>query len=231
MIRAAGALLALAPLLIAAPAEAAREAVLNQVKLPHNYYWRELYIPQLTTGPSSAAFMPSGDEVIYSMEGSLWRQKIGANDAIELTHATGAYDYQPDVAPDGGSVIFTRYDGRAFELWRKPLDAGAERALTTNGGVNLEPRISPDGRQIVFVSTAGSGHFNLKIADLAATRACERALSRRAARERDRPLLLFDPRSRDQSLLVAGRQARLLRHQRRDSMGHRLDLLDRGRGR
>ena len=77
MIRAARALLALAPLLIAAPAEAAREAVLNQVKLPHNYYWRELYIPQLTTGPSSVAFMPAGDELIYSMEGSLWRQRIG----------------------------------------------------------------------------------------------------------------------------------------------------------
>jgi hypothetical protein len=163
--RGAAALLALAPLLLAAPAEAAREAVLNQVKLPHNYYWRELYIPQLTTGPSSAAFMPSGDEIIYSMEGSLWRQKIGTNDANELTHANGAYDHQPDVAPDGGSVVFTRYDGRGFELWRKPLNAGAEHALTANGGVNLEPRISPDGRKIVFVSTAGTGHFNLKIAD------------------------------------------------------------------
>ena len=51
----------------AAPAHAAREAVLSQVKHPHNYYWRELYIPQLTTGPSSVAFMPSGDELVYSM--------------------------------------------------------------------------------------------------------------------------------------------------------------------
>ncbi len=32
---------------------AGREAVLKQVDLPHSYYWRELYIPQLTTGPSS----------------------------------------------------------------------------------------------------------------------------------------------------------------------------------
>ena len=40
-------------------------------------------------------------------------------------------------------------------------------SLTANAGVNLEPRISPDGRQIVFVSTGGTGHFNLKIADLA----------------------------------------------------------------
>ena len=167
MIRVARTLLALAPLLLAAPAEAARESVLSQVKLPHNYYWRELYIPQLTTGPSSAAFMPSGDELVYSMEGSLWRQKIGTDSANEITHAKGAYDHQPDVAPDGGSVVFTRYNGKGFELWRHDFASAGEHALTANGGVNLEPRISPDGRQIVFVSTAGTGHFNLKIADLA----------------------------------------------------------------
>ena len=167
MIRVACALLALAPLLLSAPVEATRELVLNQVKLPHNYYWRELYIPQLTTGPSSVAFMPSGIELIYSMEGSLWRQKIGTMDANEITHPTGAYDHQPDVALDGRSVVFTRYDGNAFELWRLDLETGREQALTNGGGVNLEPRISPDGRQIVFVSTEGSGHFNLKIADLA----------------------------------------------------------------
>ena len=168
MIRAARALLALAPLLIAAPAEAAREAVLNQVKLPHNYYWRELYIPQLTTGPSSAAFMPAGDELIYSMEGSLWRQGLGSEVAVELTHADAAYDYQPDVAPDGQSVVFSRYDGRAIELLRLDLVSRREHALTAGGGVNLEPRFSPNGRQIAWVSTAGSGHFNLKIADITA---------------------------------------------------------------
>ena len=168
MIRAAVALLALAPLLIAAPAEAAREAVLNQVKLPHNYYWRELYIPQLTTGPSAVAFMPSGDELIYSMEGSLWRQGLSSEVAVELTHADAAYDYQPDVAPDGQSVVFSRYDGRAFELGRLDLASGKTVMLTSGGGVNLEPRLSPDGRQIAWVSTAGSGHFNLKIADITA---------------------------------------------------------------
>jgi hypothetical protein len=102
------------------------------------------------------------------MQGSLWRQTIGSADAREITHPIGAYDHQPDVARDGRSVVFTRYDGKAFELWRLDLESGREQALTTGGGVNLEPRVSPDGRQIVFVSTEGSGHFNLKIADLTA---------------------------------------------------------------
>ena len=51
-------LLILAALLsLVAPAAAEREPVLKQVDLPHSYYWRELYLPQLTTGPSGASFM------------------------------------------------------------------------------------------------------------------------------------------------------------------------------
>jgi hypothetical protein len=159
-------LLAALPLAAGALAQPAREPVLSQVSLPHNYYWRELYIPQLTTGPSAAAFLPGGEELVYSMAGSIWRQRIGSTEATELTHADGAYDYQPDVSPDGSSVVFSRYDGRAIELWRLDLASGTTRALTTNAGVNVEPRISPDGRRIVFVSTAGTGHFDLRIADL-----------------------------------------------------------------
>lgn len=169
MIRSVRMLLALLPLLACVvPAEAAREAVLSQVRLPHNYYWRELYIPQLTTGPSAAAFLPGGEDLVYSMAGSLWRQSLRSDTAVQLTDAPAAYDYQPDVARDGKRVVFTRYDGRAMELWQLDPATGEARALTKNAGVNLEPRISPDGQQIVFVSTAGTGHFNLRIADLTA---------------------------------------------------------------
>src|SRR5947209_7085932 len=152
----------------AGAAQAAREPVLKQVDLPHSYYWRELYLPQLTTGPSSASFMPDGNALIYSMAGSLWRQAIGSREAVELTHAHGAYDYQPDVANDGNSVVFDRYDGNAIELWRLDLATRREQQLTSGGAVNVEPRLSPDGKRIAWVSTQGTGHFNLFVADVAA---------------------------------------------------------------
>jgi len=160
------ALVALVLLATAGAVDARREAVLAQVDLPHAYYWRELYLPQLTTGPSSAAFTPNGAALIYSMAGSLWRQTIGSSEAIELTHPRGAYDYQPDVAPDGGSAVFARYDGSAIELWRLDFASGREQALTSGGAVNVEPRLAPDGRRIAWISTQGSGHFNLLIADI-----------------------------------------------------------------
>lgn len=153
----------------AGTAQAARESVLKQVDLPHNYYWRELYIPQLTTGPDFASFTPDGDTLVYSMGGSLWRQRIDGDTATELTHAPRAYDNQPDVARDGRSAVFTRYDGNAIELWQLDLSTGREHALTSGGAVNVEPRLSPDGRQIAWASTQGTGHFNLFIADIDAS--------------------------------------------------------------
>src|SRR5262252_8198832 len=37
-----------------------REQVLQQVKVPHAYYWREMYVPQATSGPSAVTWSPDG---------------------------------------------------------------------------------------------------------------------------------------------------------------------------
>ena len=156
-------------LLCACAVLADRKPVLFQIKLPHDYYFREMYLPQLTTGPSSLTFSPDGKELVYSMAGSLWRQAIGSDQATELTHASG-YDYQPDWSHDGQHIIFTRYQNDALELWQLDLQTGKEVALTSHADVNLEPRYSPDDHQIAFVSTADSGHFNLYVAGIAGDR-------------------------------------------------------------
>ena len=54
-----------------------RETVLKQIDLPHNYYYREMYLPQLTNGPTSLSWSPDGSALVYSMQGSLWRQAMG----------------------------------------------------------------------------------------------------------------------------------------------------------
>src|SRR5580658_10053038 len=95
---------------------AQREPVLKQIDLPHPYYYREMYLPQLTAGPSSLTWSPDSKELIFSMGGSLWRQREGATTAEQLPGSTG-YDYQPDWSPDGRWVIFTSYTGEALELW------------------------------------------------------------------------------------------------------------------
>src|SRR5262245_59918374 len=139
-----------------------RSPVLNQIALPHNYYYRELYLPQLTSGPSSVSWSADGAALVYSMHGSLWRQAIDSTLAEQLTDGGG--DYQPHASPDGRSVVFVRYDGRSLELMLLDLASKGVQRLTTGGAVNVEPRWSPDGSRIAFVSTAGSGHFLLHVA-------------------------------------------------------------------
>ena len=127
--------------------------MLKQIDVPHPYYFREMYLPQLTTGPSSVAWMPDASALVYSMRGSLWKQALDATVATQLTSG-GGYDYQPDVSPDGRWVAFDRYDGNSVELELLDLSTGKVAPLTSNHAVNVEPRWSPDGKRIAFVSTA-----------------------------------------------------------------------------
>lgn len=142
------------------PIQAQRAPVLKQVDLPHAYYWREMYVPQVTSGPSAATWSPDGAELIYSMQGSLWRQRVGSQVATQLT--TGPfYDYQPDWSPDGKTVVFARYAHDAIELELLDLSTGAVTSLTANHAVNLEPRWSPDGSRIAFVSSVYNGRWHI----------------------------------------------------------------------
>ncbi len=142
-----------------------REPVLKQIDVPHDYYFREMYLPQLTTGPSSVCWSPDSKEVVYSMGGSLWRQKINGTTAVQLTGGRG-YDYQPDWSSDGSQIVFTRYNGNALELNLLDLATGKVNPLTIDGHVNLEPRFGPDGNQIVYVSTKNTGHFRIWIGEI-----------------------------------------------------------------
>ena len=158
------ALAAIACASVASVASGQRAAVLPQLDMPHPYYYREMFLPQLTGGPSSLAWSPDGRELVYSMAGSLWRQALDSNHATQLT-AGGSYDYQPDWSPDGRWIIYSSYAHDAIELQVLDLRSGATHALTSNGAINVEPRFSPDGSRIVFTSSQDHRRFHLFMAD------------------------------------------------------------------
>ena len=154
--------------LLVTPCVAQRAPVLRQVDLPHPYYWREMYVPQVTSGPSAVTWSPDGTELIYSMQGSLWRQRLGSDTAVQLTSGP-VYDYQPDWSPDGRAVVFARYAHDAIELELLDLASGNVSALTSNRAVNVEPRWSPDGTRIAFVSSVYNGRWHVFVLSLAVT--------------------------------------------------------------
>jgi TolB protein len=150
----------------AAPAPPVREPVLRQVSVPHPYYWREMYVPQVTTGPGAAAYSPDGAELVYSMQGSLWRQRLGSDQARQITDGPG-YDHQPDWSSDGRHVAYVSYRADAVYLRVLDLETGATAVLVADGAVHVDPRWSPDGRRLAFVSTAHEGRWHVYTADVA----------------------------------------------------------------
>jgi TolB protein len=155
-----GFVLSLLSALSAFPVLAQREPVLRQVKVPHSYYYREMYLPQATSGPSSATWSPDGRELIYSMQGSLWRQRLGTTEATQLTDGPG-YDYQPDWSPDGRFVVYASYRDDHIGLYALDLSTLDSRPLTSDSAVSVEPRWSPDGKLIAYVSTAFQARWHV----------------------------------------------------------------------
>lgn len=137
---------------------AQRAPILPGITLPHPYYYRELYLPQLTTGPSGVTWSPSGEELIYSMRGSLWRQAVGSETAAQLTDGPGAaYDYQPDWSSDGRFVVFVRRRPDRLQLVSLDLREGRQFVLV-DSGVNVEPRFSRTGDRIAWVKMGDRAH-------------------------------------------------------------------------
>lgn len=153
-------------LLLGGPAAAQREPVLKQIKVPHPYYYREMYLPQATSGPSSVAWSPDGREVVFAMQGSLWRQAVESDAATQLTDGPG-YDHQPDWSPDGRFIAYASYRDDAIELWLLDLTSGRVRPLTANRNVNVEPRWSPDGTRLAFVSTTFNARWHIHTIEVA----------------------------------------------------------------
>ena len=144
------------------PLFAQRQPVLKQIDLPHSYYYREMYLPQLTTGPSAAAWSPDSHSLVYSMAGSLWKQEVSSRSAEQLTAGPG-YDYQPDWSSDGRWIAYAKYDHDAVELWAVNLETKQTNQLTQGSAVNVEPRFSSDGKRLAFVSSSYHGHFHIFI--------------------------------------------------------------------
>lgn len=148
------------------PASAAsRDPVFKHASVPHSYYWREMYAPQLTSGPSGLSWACDGKSLYFSMQGRIWRQKIASTGAEQITGGAG-YDYQPDLSPDGRSLVIARRLDDAIDLVVIDVKSGKETKVASNGALNFDARWSPDGRQIAYVSTADSGNFHIAIAEI-----------------------------------------------------------------
>ena len=86
----------------------------------------------------------------FSVYGDLYRVDLETGERYRITSGERATD--PDVAPDGDTVVYAAHlPGGEMALRRIGVDGRGRETLFTRRGVQVSgPRISPDGRRIAF---------------------------------------------------------------------------------
>ena len=128
----------------------------------------------LRNGGSGLAWTPDGGSLVYAelqvhrtytVFGDLSRVTLADGAVRRLTRGVRAYD--PDVAPDGVSVVFARKLGDRSELWLVGIDGRDLRTLTASApGVEWSgPRFNPSGSSIVATRLLPGGWLDLVLVD------------------------------------------------------------------
>jgi Tol biopolymer transport system component len=91
-----------------------------------------------------------GENVIYEMDGNLWKIGVDGSKAALLTR--GGSDHNASCSPDGTAVVFASLRGGKSTLWRVPLEGGSATPLTDYPAVS--PAVSSDGKWIACLEPA-----------------------------------------------------------------------------
>jgi Tol biopolymer transport system component len=110
-------------------------------------------------------FSPDGQQILYISDRSgsdnAWLMDADGSNARQVTQETRALVSRPAWAPNGETILATRYDAsRSPKVWHYHLAGGTGRAMLSHSRDNKmvsEAQFSPDGRSLYF--TAGSGFW------------------------------------------------------------------------
>ncbi|MCP5117552.1 MAG: hypothetical protein GY953_42560, partial [bacterium] len=158
--------------------QSALEELSESVPEPERFEWRNRRVRE-----EKIQWFPSGDELLISVEGDLFRVPVNGVAPAQLT-ATPAEEFDPKISPNGRRVSFVR----ERELWVVDVGSGKETRLTRNATATrwnatldwVYPEEldlptahwwSPDGRWIAYLQFDVSAQETYPHADLLEVRA------------------------------------------------------------
>ena len=113
----------------------------------------ESFKAKMITGTRTA---PDGRTIVFHAAGHLWKKRLPNGTPERLTN-NEHYEYQPEISPDGRTVIYTTWDDEAYGgIYATPLAGGPVRKLTEEPGYYNSPRFNADGSKIVYVKQSGN---------------------------------------------------------------------------
>ena len=122
---------------------------------------------QLTDGPGyseAADYSPDGTTIVFdrspvhdeddpTFTTSLWTMGVDGGDAHQVVLGDGGgFDYEPEFSPDGGRIVFARYDAESdtSAAFVAQADGTAVTQLTPFVHFTEHPRWSSDGAMIIY---------------------------------------------------------------------------------
>lgn len=152
-----------AVLLLSRAGSLAQETVVlyPNAKTGGNYMFNYYLPPAGTSSPWWPSWSPDGQWLAFSMQGSLWKIRVGDPIAHEIAWGKG-YLSSPEWSPDGRWIAYTADDdGKSINIKLLGLETGKSTDLTSGEYMNVDPAWSPDGSRLAFVSTRPNGYFNI----------------------------------------------------------------------
>ena len=129
-------------------------------------------IRRLSSGHAGHAgqFDVSADgTLVYQLESSTARDlplvRAAENGGAEVLWQTEDYLLEPDVAPDGRSLLVTRGAGSEWDVWRFDFESGTPTRMTFEPGSEGRTVWAPDSQRFVYTKTTdvGVGVFSLAV--------------------------------------------------------------------
>jgi WD40 repeat protein len=121
-----------------------------------------------TTAIFSATFSPDGSRILFDQgtdaEFDIHVMDADGSNVTQLT--TTGVDYDPQWAPDGTRIAFTRQgQGAQSDIWLMDVDGSNPKQLTSGppGQTNLSPTWSPGGRRIAYIAGVSGGPGSLVV--------------------------------------------------------------------
>ncbi|MBP2029604.1 TolB protein [Methanohalophilus levihalophilus] len=108
-----------------------------------------------TTGAEEkVSWFPSGDSLIYSLNGDLWISYLDGRPAFKVTN-TSYSEKSPSVSPNGEWIAFVSDEGEYTDLWIMNLEGTRTVRLTFDSAIEQSPSWNPNGGTIAYVSDLG----------------------------------------------------------------------------